>query len=711
MTFLNIIRIKMMLREAMNLWSRLCWNIIMGSVISASIVVDTNAQIITEGNLPVSIETNIIVSANSSWTNNGSIQNEGSIELTSGDWNNTNIYSGAGSITLSNAGTQNFGHNDQEIATLVLSGADKTITSGFKVTSQLDMPTGLVNTSVGINVVIGNGVIPNGVPASYFNGPLFHEGTGPRTFWIGTGGNYYETNLVNVQGTNPIVGLEVVEPNPNINTELPLESISSVRYWQLTELTSNDYTGSQILLPVTNETELTDFNRVVVGEASSGELLFRNIGQSAMSGDATSGTVTSAGLALSNLYAVGSRLAFANTVDSLALVAIYDQTGGLGWNNDTNWKQDFLTTWSGVTLDSDGNVTGLDLNTNNVVGDVPGDLANISGLQSLDLSSNEITLIPDVSSLPVLNTPDLSDNLLDFASLEANNGIPGRVVSPQKTFFTDQDILADVNSEVVINRTLGGTANTYKWFEGTDEISGETGPTLTFGSAQFTNEGIYRSEVTNSIVTDLVINTANFILKVSSLERDRIALNSIYQATGGPDWTDNTEWENDDLSLRFGVTVADNRVTTLRLPANNLQGNMPVDLKDIGEITLVELQDNELRALPDVSSLQQLTTLNVTNNRLGFGDLEPNLPITNFSFDPQRRFGLTTSDLVPVNEDFAVSIDISGDNNQYQWFRKPRRTPEDQPGMPVAGAMSASYTLSDINFDNMGIYYVVVDVN
>ena len=399
-----------------------------------------------------------------------------------------------------------------------------------------------------------------------------------------------------------------------------------------------------------------------------------------------------------------------------ALTDFYNDLNGAGWTNNTGWLSGDPSGWFGLTT-ANNRVTEISLPTNNLSGDMTSSFQNLTGLQTLNISGNEVTALPDLSGLPNASptslTPlslDVSNNRLDFVSLEPNNGIAGRVFSPQKTFFAGEDILSEVGTEVTINRLLGGTANVYTWFKNEVEIGEQTATSLTFPSVQFTDEGTYRAEVTNSTVQDVTLTTANYILKVSSLERDRIALNNIYTATDGDNWTDNTGWDSDDLSTRFGVTVANNRVTALSLPANNLQGNMPIDLKDIGQITIIELQDNELRAFPDVSSLtdKQLTTLNVTNNRLGFGDLIPNLPVSTFSFDPQRRYGITLNEQLPLGADFELSISMPGDGNAYQWFRKERRTPEEVDGLTVDGATMPTYSIEGINFDKMGIYYVEV---
>ncbi len=392
--------------------------------------------------------------------------------------------------------------------------------------------------------------------------------------------------------------------------------------------------------------------------------------------------------------------------DREALTDLYNALGGANWSDNSNWLWEDVSTWFGVTVISN-RVRAIELPDNNLVGDLPASLTELTGLTTLDVSGNAITSLPDMSTMPVLVAPNVSANALQFESLEPNALIAGIDYSSQAIQLEEIDNLVEVNDAVTINRTILGNNNVYAWYKD-DVLITNTSPNLTFGSVQFTDEGTYRVEVTNTVASGLTITSANYILKVSSLARDKIALTNIYNATGGPDWIDNTNWLSDDVSTWFGVTVANNRVTALSLPTNNLQGNMPTDLRDIGQIVEINLEGNELRSLPDETRLTQLTTLNVIRNRLGFGDLEPNLPITNFSYDPQRRFGVTLNERVQVNEDFEVSIEISGVNNVYQWYRKPRGADEESRGEPVTNADSSAYLIEGINFDNMGIYYVEV---
>ena len=52
--------------------------------------------------------------------------------------------------------------------------------------------------------------------------------------------------------------------------------------------------------------------------------------------------------------------------DRVALVALYNATGGASWRRSTNWLSDQpLSAWYGVTLDGNGRVSELRLSTNN----------------------------------------------------------------------------------------------------------------------------------------------------------------------------------------------------------------------------------------------------------------------------------------------------------------------------------------------------------
>ena len=93
--------------------------------------------------------------------------------------------------------------------------------------------------------------------------------------------------------------------------------------------------------------------------------------------------------------------------DYAVLAALYDATGGPTWTNSTNWKTTApLDEWHGVTTDTSGRVTELDLAQNGLTGPIPDTLGTLSSLEVLRLRENALTgTIPGaLSSLSNLET-------------------------------------------------------------------------------------------------------------------------------------------------------------------------------------------------------------------------------------------------------------------------------------------------------------------
>jgi len=80
------------------------------------------------------------------------------------------------------------------------------------------------------------------------------------------------------------------------------------------------------------------------------------------------------------------------TVEREALIAMYNSTDGANWSNNNHWLGPVGTecTWYGV-LCSGGHVSTLIMQYNHIVGSIPPELGNLSGLQSLNLKANELS--------------------------------------------------------------------------------------------------------------------------------------------------------------------------------------------------------------------------------------------------------------------------------------------------------------------------------
>ena len=78
-------------------------------------------------------------------------------------------------------------------------------------------------------------------------------------------------------------------------------------------------------------------------------------------------------------------------------------------------------------------------------------------------------------------------------------------------------------------------------------------------------------------------------------EDDMWALSRFYEAVGGQNWNDNTNWNSQEpLDRWFGVgTDEDGRVISLRLEDNGLSGEIPRELVCLSELKELALWDND----------------------------------------------------------------------------------------------------------------------
>jgi hypothetical protein len=94
-----------------------------------------------------------------------------------------------------------------------------------------------------------------------------------------------------------------------------------------------------------------------------------------------------------------------NKQDSLALVDLYNSTGGLHWKNNTNWLTvNPVNKWYGITVEKNrvveinlyfnqlnGSISPADLSNNKLTGSVSPGLGNLNILENLNLSHNCLT--------------------------------------------------------------------------------------------------------------------------------------------------------------------------------------------------------------------------------------------------------------------------------------------------------------------------------
>ena len=107
--------------------------------------------------------------------------------------------------------------------------------------------------------------------------------------------------------------------------------------------------------------------------------------------------------------------AFCNDSDRAGLQALYEAAAGSGWTDSTGWKSDgALGEWYGVSVDSLGRVTALDLSHNGLEGRLPDDLGRLSRMTQLRIDGNALSgrLPMSLSSLLLLREFSYADTQL-----------------------------------------------------------------------------------------------------------------------------------------------------------------------------------------------------------------------------------------------------------------------------------------------------------
>ena len=116
--------------------------------------------------------------------------------------------------------------------------------------------------------------------------------------------------------------------------------------------------------------------------------------------------------------------------------------------------------------------------------------------------------------------------------------------------------------------------------------------------------------------------------RAQNLGSDKEALEALYEATNGANWSNNTNWLSDrPLGDWHGVTTAaDGRVTGLNLLSNRLTGVIPSQLGSLASLQYLWLYQNQLTGNipPELGSLASLQYLWLFENQLT-GGIPPEL--------------------------------------------------------------------------------------
>ena len=347
---------------------------------------------------------------------------------------------------------------------------------------------------------------------------------------------------------------------------------------------------------------------------TSGDESIATVGESGLVRGVTEGRV--AITATSGAAAGSADITVVEKSDRGALVALFGSTGGPNWVNKTNWLTDApLGDWYGVTTDGVGRVIVLDLGSNNLVGSIPPEIEHLSELRRLDGSGNTLggEIPPEIGNLSKLEELSLRHNAL-------SGPIPPEI--GRLTGMTSLSLAGNkLSGEIPV--VIGNLTRLTRLHLNTNDLSGEIPSELVtdhlerlYVRGNFLHGPVPRSFLNSRIrwLGAFVPSHRNQYLCMPGTpafvawaeERvhaarfcnasDQDALDALYQATDGEDWTDSDGWLSGPALGEWSGVETDSlgRVTALDLAGNGLSGELPARLGHLAAMTELKLGDNSL---------------------------------------------------------------------------------------------------------------------
>ena len=244
-------------------------------------------------------------------------------------------------------------------------------------------------------------------------------------------------------------------------------------------------------------------------------------------------------------------------------------------------------------LGSLANLTGLDLGGNQLSGPIPPELGNLANLTGLYLGGNELTgpIPPELGSLANLTGLDLRGNQL-------SGPIPpelGNLANLTGLYLGGNALSGPIPPE------LGNLANLTSLSLSRNALSGPIPPSLLrLDELRYFYIGGNALCVPGTSAFDAwlqAIETHDAVGSSFCNAVDVAVLKSLYDATGGPGWTESGGWPGEGfVEDWYGVSVDSlGRVTELDLARNGLEGRLPARLGELTRMTALRIGDNALR--------------------------------------------------------------------------------------------------------------------
>jgi hypothetical protein len=259
------------------------------------------------------------------------------------------------------------------------------------------------------------------------------------------------------------------------------------------------------------------------------------------------------------------------------------------------------------TLDSCKRIYRLSFSDNHFSGSIPESYSHLKNLQVLNLMYNNLSgLIPDGFFTPALGSLYLDYNYFSFEGIEPiiekiNTLQYPNYKNPKIFPLLQQEISVNENEPLTLNAStlsvynLGGNNNRYKWFCNNVEVYSGSSPIYNITSANSDNTGIFRFEVTNTVVTETILYSDNITVKTNHVNHPPTNITLSKQnadenftgVIGAISATDPDVGDTHTFSLATGDGTNNKDNNIFSISGNQLSINNPVDFEKIKSLNIL----------------------------------------------------------------------------------------------------------------------------
>jgi len=293
-------------------------------------------------------------------------------------------------------------------------------------------------------------------------------------------------------------------------------------------------------------------------------------------------------------------------LDRYALEIFYDELGGDGWRDNTNWLDPDkpLSEWFGVSTDADGRVTSLNLSANLLVGKIPSQIRHLTRLHTFSAGRNYHLVGP----LPVefFGLVEMHSLYLSFTRI---GHLP-----PEIGNLTNLTFLGVSRAGLVghIPPEIGNLTWLRSLYLNENYLFGEIPPEMG-NLTELRQVRLDYNDLTGRIPSELgnLSRIVDFYAPWNQLSGE------IPKEITNMSFLKHLDLRGNSLTGPIPDQIGNlDGLLWLHLGGNDLTGAIPASIGDLADLTHLYLQDNDLTGpLPEgIGNLSNLTRLWIANN-------------------------------------------------------------------------------------------------